>query len=232
MSNVESSFSDALSELALEVNDADAARVLRNGAVLRQRSRRTAALAFAGGLAAAAVTVFGLSLGGVFSDDGPGIVETAVAPQTQGGSDSIQVQIEEGTPCVGAEEASASELEQRGSAPYWTPSPQGPEVKQTWLCAGQVPALTFDAGTVFYEPGWANLNAPKKLAELAADYGGYTEDINGRLALIQPATDAGTKPQIMLIHGNTLVRILGAPDAPIDGLLEIAMSLELDRPGR
>lgn len=100
-------------------------------------------------------------------------------------------------------------------------------MKGYWLCAGKMPAVTFRGGAVYYEPGWAGVDVEQKWADLISDVGGRTVDIRGHLALVQPATGEETKPQVMIVIGDTLVRLLGPVGGSSEPLLTIADSLSL-----
>ena len=220
-----------LDSMASEVEPADADRlVTRTTLSTRATSRRRIGIGFVGGLAAAVIGSAGVLPTNTDENTPPSdkLAASGDFSNRTDIQDGIPLDIEPGTPCAGAVEMPVEQLVDQGGAPVWIPNEKGPQLTSTWLCAGEIPALSFKEGTVYYEPGWENVDVDQKWAALIRDYGGYTQEINGRTALVQPATDPGTKPQIMIVRGETLVRILGQEKAAVEPLLNAAQNLPLN----
>ena len=129
---------------------------------------------------------------------------------------------------MGAQRTSLAELPLQSDVPVWLPGDTSPPTTGAWLCAANIPALTFDTGAVFFEPAWRGVDVEKKWVALINDYGGYTVPINDHSALVHPSTGPNIKPQVLIVKGDTLVRVLGARGAAVEPLLAIAESLSLD----
>lgn len=83
---------------------------------------------------------------------------------------------------------------------------------------------------VTYEDGWGGVDIAQKWADLVTEYGGSVQDINGISAYVEPVANGSTRPQVMLVRDDTLVRLLGAPKTDIDQLVKIASSIDFGLP--
>jgi hypothetical protein len=56
------------------------------------------------------------------------------------------------------------------------------------------------------------------------------QSLLGRPALVAPAFEGATNNQVMLIVEDTLIRMLATKDVPIADLVNVAKSIDLERP--
>ncbi|HYF72949.1 MAG TPA: hypothetical protein VD864_09010 [Nocardioides sp.] len=181
------------------------------------------------GLATAAAVVAVLASTGVWDlgEQSQAPTVQRVAAARSAGDDSIALQIEPGTPCVGAAKVDVARATAMSQTPVWAPA-KGPALAAAWTCAGELPAFTYGETTLFLEPGWGGIDVKTKFAGLAEEAGGYVDTIDGAPALIQPATEPGTKPQVLMVRGDTLIRLLGVEGGQVDEATTLAESM---RPG-
>jgi hypothetical protein len=86
---------------------------------------------------------------------------------------------------------------------------------------------------VTYEPGWTGVDVNEKWGELVDELGeGYVQTIQGQHALVQPDTKASPRGQVLLVVDGVLIRVLGDGSLPVDQLVDVAQSINLERPVR
>ncbi|MFS3130768.1 hypothetical protein ACLM5J_20365 [Nocardioides sp. Bht2] len=182
-------------------------------------------------LVAALVAAFGYlhisARDGALSDTSTNENASGLHHPTGDGSDSIEL-LKPGEPCIGAQKislAAADDLALSSKIPL--PAFARDSVTETWRCAGDTPAFSFGATTMTLESGWSNVEPREKFSSLAATWGGKVTTINGVPALVEAPTQEGTKPHIMMLVGDTLVRLLGVPNGSIDAAVAVAEQLDL-----
>ena len=145
--------------------------------------------------------------------------------------DSVALPVRPGEPCYGAEPHSLHNLAAIADVPVWLPdAAAASEASFTgaWTCGGGIPLLTFGPVTVSYESGYGT---PLDWERKARDSGGEVRTILGETGLVERATGAHIKGQVMVvINGNVLVRVLGEPSVPSEDLVAVADSIDLDDP--
>jgi hypothetical protein len=192
--------------------------------VAATHTRRLASFCAGAGLVAAVGLVLWAT--GALGHDGH---ERDSSSPMKSSNDSIAAPIKEGEPCVGARSVPLNKLGGLANVPVWQPHPKDLQLTGAWTCIGDTPVLSFGDVNVFYEAGWGGVDVKAKWASLAKDLGGTVEDINGTPAYVEPVANGSTKPQIMLVHGDTLVRVLGAPKSDISELRDIAASIDFEK---
>jgi hypothetical protein len=88
----------------------------------------------------------------------------------------------------------------------------------------------FDKVQVSYEPGWENVKIPAKFEDLARDYGGSVETIQGLPAWVAPSSATAPNDEVLLVKGGAAIKLLARVDVPISDLLAIANSLDFKAP--
>lgn len=145
-------------------------------------------------------------------------------------SDRPVLPIKEGEPCFAAKKASVSGLAATARVPMWMPRQKSVGLTGAWTCGGDTPLLEYGDVDVTYEDGWGGVDIAQKWADLVTEYGGSVQDINGISAYVEPVANGSTRPQVMLVRDDTLVRLLGAPKTDIDQLVKIASSIDFGLP--
>jgi hypothetical protein len=72
-------------------------------------------------------------------------------------------------------------------APVYLPSDGSSQVTRAWRC-GSTPVFMFNEVQVSFESGWENVKIPAKFEDLARDYGGSVETIQGLPAWVAPSS--------------------------------------------
>jgi hypothetical protein len=202
------------------------------------RSRfRPRYVALIGGAAAAASVVATLNVAGLLGADPTSTPTPRGSVGLDGKADSLLLPTKPGEPCPDAHKFSLGDLAARADAPIWLPhsdlaSPA--TLTGAWTCAGgDTPVLTFGKLVVTYEPGWTGVDVNEKWGELVDELGeGYVQTIQGQHALVQPVTKASPRGQVLLVVDGVLIRVLGDGSLPVDQLVDVAQSINLERPVR
>lgn len=194
------------------------------------RSTKATAVFIGAGLVTLAVAVLnfvGLLGGGTANQSG-----TVSAGQP---FDAVLPTVKPGQPCASAERVTgASELAKETHVPVWVPdAPAAPRGGQTgwWLC-GEIPALTYRSVTVYYEPGWSDVDAQAKWDDWLAEVGegASVETILGRPALVLSPTETTPRGEVLLIVDDTLIKVLGDGTVPGPDLADVVRSIDADHP--
>jgi hypothetical protein len=127
-----------------------------------------------------------------------------------------------GTPCPGAVEGTAQEVIATSGSPVYLPDDGVARVTAAWRC-GDTPVLMFDDVQVSFETGWSNIDVPAKMADLADDYGGSVQPIQGLSAWV-------SRDGVLMVNGETAIRLLASKDVAIERLTDLASELDLDAP--
>jgi hypothetical protein len=140
-----------------------------------------------------------------------------------------------GEPCPDARRYSLEDLAARADAPIWLPDTQVASratLTGAWTCAGgDTPILSFGQLIVSYEPGWSDVDVEEKWTELVKELGeGSVQTIQSRPALVQPVTQASPRGQVLLVVDGVLIRVLGDGSLPVEQLVDVARSIDLEHP--
>jgi hypothetical protein len=136
-----------------------------------------------------------------------------------------------GEPCVGPARTTLTVLAARTPAPMWLPAPRSaPALDGAWTCGGITPFLTFGDIRISYEAGWADVDPKTNWNDLAAAAGGQVHTILGRSALVQPAVTTDGNNQVLIVVGDTLIRVASPSTVPMDRLVGLALSLRITQP--
>lgn len=194
-------------------------------------------VAFGAGIAAAVLAVITLNMSGV-------IGERSVTPPVNNrpvsagaaDSDGVELESEPGEPCPGAKRHSLPELAALADVPVWMPNStvaSPTTFDGAWTCiGGNTPLLTFGPVMVSFESGWGDVDAQEKWTGMVEEFGeGRVETILGEPALVEPVTADAPKGQVLLIvNGDTLIRVLGDGSVPVSQLADVARSIDLETP--
>jgi len=202
-----------------------------------QRSARRYLRPVLAALAGAAAVAVGLAVLNVTGVLGANNSSTATSegpdhPEANIGSDSGPAGlVGPGEPCPGAVHGTLGDIALRAGVPVWTPAPaSGEALTDGWTC-GDTPVLMYGGDIqVSYEAGWSDVDVDKKFAALAKDYGGTVGTVLGRSALIQSAAETGDNNQVLVVVGDTLIRVLASDSVDVDRLVALADSLQLKTP--
>lgn len=137
-----------------------------------------------------------------------------------------------GEPCINAVMLPSNVTMIRAAVPLpvWAAPPEVAKVTRAWACGGTTPVLMYGDIQLSFEAGWSGVDIPEKWAALAADYGGRTDVIQGYQAYVKEPTADGENQEIMIVHGDTLVRLLATGAVPPADLIDLANELELPEP--
>lgn len=231
MNQFETDLARSLNALADDMEPEGSQRVVEEVHAARTSGLRRKVVALGAGFAAAAVAVGLLSATEVVGGTDPessasGREGAAVGP----GVDSITLDTEPGEPCPFAQRGSVQEVADRADVPIWIPV--GAKLTGAWTCGADAPVLTFGAIRVFYEPGWSDVDVDEKWADLIKDYGGHLDTVLDRPALVQPVTEDSTSPQVMVVSGDVLIRLLGDKSVPPEAMVALANSIDIEEPVR
>ena len=140
----------------------------------------------------------------------------------------------EGGPCALSHRLhSADPWPKMTAVPHWMPHHEQASQassKAAWSCGGGVIVFDFTSGVrVTLEPGWGDVPAADAMAGLAEEQGyGRVGEVRGEPALLQePGTGARRRGHVLVIDGNTLIRVLGNGQLAARELAEITASLEI-----
>lgn len=137
----------------------------------------------------------------------------------------------EGGPCSLSHRLSGSDpFSHVTSVPHWMPHnahASRRSLAAAWSCAGGVVVLEFGSGVqVGLEPGWGDVPAARAWAGLVEEQGhGRVEEIRGAPALLQEPGTGVRRGQVLVIDGDTLIRVLGNWQLAAEELAGIAGSV-------
>lgn len=247
MSPFEAGLTESLQHLSEGADDQATQRVIARAHADLRRRRRSRVIMFGSGAAAAAVLVTGLNAGGLIPGGGssgsPGQVAGAgLGPQgsTQHsapqGSEFVMPSIPPGQPCAYAHGVTLAQLPTLVASPVWMPDTADASVSNlagAWVCTGDG-ALTFANGvTVTYESGWSGVPDPAaKWAEIVAQRkAGSVGTVLGQSALLGPPGSAYPFGEVLVVvDGDTLMRLWGNGKLPLTQLIDIANSINPQQP--
>jgi hypothetical protein len=208
-------------------------RVLSN--TLRARRKRTSYAAVLVGAVAAIASVATLNvtgvLGGDAGDSGPVAAPGQAQPQTDETQRLNGLDVKApGEPCDGATMGTAEELVTKAGTQVWIPAAAQEETTKAWLCGSTLVIMVGDV-QVSYEAGYKEVDAEKFLSmQLESSPAATVQSLLGRPALVAPAFEGATNNQVMLIVEDTMIRMLATKDVPIADLVNVAKSIDLERP--
>ena len=125
--------------------------------------------------------------------------------------------------------ADAMKLAALSQAPVYLPSDGSAQVTEAWRC-GDTPVFMFDDVQLSFEDGWENVKIPEKFEDLAGDYGGSVETIQGFSAWVSPSSASASNDEVLMVKDGAAIRLLARGDVPIGHLIALANSLNLGTP--
>jgi hypothetical protein len=114
-------------------------------------------------------------------------------------------------------------------APVYLPSDESAQVTEAWRC-GDTPVFMFDDVQLSFEDGWENVKIPAKFEDLARDYGGSVETIQGLSAWVSPSSASASNDEVLLVKDGAAIRLLARGEVPIGDLIALANRLDLETP--
>ena len=81
-----------------------------------------------------------------------------------------------------------------------------------------------------FESGWENVKILKKFEDLARDYGGSVETIQGLPAWVSPGSASASNDEVLMVKDGAAIKLLAQGDVPISNLIAVANSLDLGTP--
>ena len=114
-------------------------------------------------------------------------------------------------------------------SPIYLPSDGSAQVTEAWRC-GSTPVLMFNDVQLSFESGWENVKIPEKFEDLARDYGGSVETIQGVPAWVSPSSATASNDEVLMVKDGAAIKLLARGDVPIGDLIAIANSLDLGTP--
>ncbi len=233
MKQFETDLSAQLRALANEADPTGLSRVGHRSQAGFARARRPWVPLLAGA-AAVGIAVATFNAVGLLGSHTDGDNQLPSASESDDGQE-LQFDAKPGEPCPAAREHSLTDLASFAEAPMWMPdAPIASRERLTgaWTCAGgNTPVLTFGPVKVSFESGWANPNPRPYYEKLIETFGaGQIDQALGLPALVIPPSSEGTLGGVMVIVGDTLIRVVGDGTVPADQLLSIVQSIDLSRP--
>jgi hypothetical protein len=134
-----------------------------------------------------------------------------------------------GTPCPMAVHGDPVKLAALSRAPVYLPSDGSAKVTRAWRC-GSTPVLMFDDVQVSFESGWGNVKISEKFEDLARDYGGSVETIQGLPAWVAPNSASASNDEVLMVKDGAAIKLLARGDVPIGDLIAVANNLDLETP--
>ena len=131
-----------------------------------------------------------------------------------------------GTPCPMAVHADPMKLAALSQAPVYLPCDGSAQVTEAWRC-GDTSAFMFDDVQLSFEDGWENVKIPEKFEDLARDYSGSVETIQGLSAWVSPSSASASSDEVLMVKDGASIRLLARGDVPIGDLVALANSLDL-----
>jgi hypothetical protein len=178
------------------------------------------ALVLAVPLLLAGVTACGAGGGTAASEDG--------GSGPLAGANGIEA-VAPGTPCPMAVHGDPLKLALASSAPVYLPPDGAAQVTEAWRC-GDTPVFMFDNVQLSFESGWENVKIPEKFEDLARDYGGSVETIQGMAAWVAPSSASASNDEVLMVKDGAAIKLLAQGDVPIGDLIAVANSLDLGTP--
>lgn len=145
---------------------------------------------------------------------------------TNGAADDGIPVVAPGTPCPMAVHGDPVKLAALSRAPVYLRSDGSSQVTRAWRC-GSTPVFMFDDVQVSFESGWENVKIPEKFEDLARDYGGSVETIQGLPAWVAPSSASASNDEVLMVKDGAAIRLLARGDVPIGDLIAVAKSLDL-----
>lgn len=231
--NDHTSLSRGLKKLADHVDDATETRVIHHalaaaeGDTASSAPRRNGWAFAAGGIAAAAVVAaLALVAGDSPEQDNP--AANGRPGDSNSNVDGIDIPYE--FPCTQATKVPMAALLQEARVAVTASTPEGADFTGAYFCLGSpdTPALTYGDVVVSYEAGWGDVDIEDKWNALIRDEDrGYVETFGNDLALVRPVGEQDKiLPSVLIVRGDTLIRVQGKPGAPIEPLVDVASHLE------
>jgi hypothetical protein len=118
-----------------------------------------------------------------------------------------------------------------GQAPAYLPSDGSSRVTSAWRC-GSTPVFMFDDVQISFESGWEDVKIPEKFEDLARDYGGSVETIQGLPAWVAPSSASAPHDEVLMVKDGAAIKLSAQGDVPIGDLIALAKSLDLATPIR
>lgn len=134
-----------------------------------------------------------------------------------------------GTPCPKAVHGDPLKLAAVSEAPVYLPRDGAEQVTGAWRC-GDTPVLMFGNVQLSFESGWGNVQVPEKFDDLARDYGGSVETIQGLPAWVAPSSAAASNSEVLMVKDGAAIRLLARRGVPIGDLVALASILDLEAP--
>jgi hypothetical protein len=153
------------------------------------------------------------------ADSGPGPLP---------GGNGIPV-VAPGTPCPMAVHGDPMKVALASRAPVYLPSDGAAQVTAAWRC-GSTPVFMFDDVQLSFESGWDNVKIPEKFEDLARDYGGSVETIQGLPAWVAPSSASASNDEVLIVKDGSAIKLLAQGDVPVEDLIEVANRLDLGAP--
>lgn len=131
-----------------------------------------------------------------------------------------------GTPCPMAVHDDPITLAAVSDSPVYWPTSGADRITQAWRCGVDSAVFMFDDIQLSFESGWENVQVPQKFEDLANDYGGSVETVQGLSAWVVPASP---NSGVLMVKDGTAIRISATGDVPIADLVALAEALDLSR---
>jgi len=193
----------------------------------RARARRLAGLGAAAALAAAAAVTWAP---GVLGGDSPGrTAQAGNQTASQSIQNGTQFIVTPGTPCQGAVHGSPSSVARNSLTKVFASDSSISTATDAWAC-GETPVFMFGNIQVSFEPGWDGVDAPSKLADLAADYGGTVTTIGGLPAWVSPSSATSANNEVLMIRSGTAIKLLAKGNVSIASVVAKAKTLGVAGP--
>ena len=118
------------------------------------------------------------------------------------------------------------EIAAASEAPVYLPATGAAHITEAWRCA-DTPVFMFGDVQLLFESGWGNVEIQQKFQDLADDYGGSVETIQGLSAWIAPSAPDN---EVLMVKDGTAVKLLAPGDVPIEQVVALAEALDLANP--
>ncbi|HEY3529551.1 MAG TPA: hypothetical protein VGK78_10395 [Nocardioides sp.] len=146
--------------------------------------------------------------------------------QTNGAAQAGVETVPIGTPCPGAIHGDPMKIAAASDAPVYLPRTGTHHITEAWRC-GDTPVFVFDDVQLSFESGWANVEIPEKFQDLANDYGGSVEPVQGLSAWVAPSSP---NDEVLMVKDGNAIRLLAKGSVPIEHLVTLAEDLDLANP--
>lgn len=133
-----------------------------------------------------------------------------------------------GTPCSMAVHGDPMEIAAAAvrEAPVYWPRSGADQITEAWRCA-DTPVFMFGEVQVSFEGGWEGVQIRQKFQDLADEYGGSVETIQGLAAWVVGSTP---NDEVLMIKDGSAIRLVAPGDVPIERLVTLADDLDLANP--